>query len=302
MAKADKLTGTLQDHEWLNEEVSRVAWRRMVAEKQLLADGLLTGEVMRTIRLAKPFPLLPLKEVWDSERQQVVRGDGVKAVVAREAAKRHPPPKTEIAPGDIARCRPPRIMEVPCDERTVVEQARAQAAQRHSRGAVAHGVGHRYGVVETIELLQAITSNAVTMDGYAGKLQRSLGLRGVLHVASMLSQGYGCLPPELPEAIHFPLKKPGKKGCDINKISRPVLEESAAPRTMQRGQWRRTQPQLSGAPPLPACCSERLQRQPPAATALHRHVAACGAGAPDATVGPVQRVWPDQPRRHDAGG
>ena len=62
------------------------------------------------------------------------------------------------------------------------------------------------------------------MDGYVGKLQRSLGLRGVLHIATMHSQGYGALPPECMGAVHIPMMKPGKKGCDLTKILHPDFQ------------------------------------------------------------------------------
>ena len=231
----------------LEAQVARNKWLHLVRERQTLEQGILTGETMRVIRLKKPFGMWRVTKVWDSEQQRVVQGEAVLPVVAREAAHRHPVPVAAMAPWEVRQLQPAGDVNTPEDAYTQVERARRRQQRVQSHGAIEAGVDYPYSVVETVGVIAEQKSNAAAMDGFVCKLQRQLGLRGILHMRAMLNAPYAELPPETLQAVHTPHKKPGKVGLDFNVISRPVLMETGPLRFKQKGHWGRVGRRIGSA-------------------------------------------------------
>ena len=214
----------------------------MVAERHILDAADLTGDTMRVMHLARPFPLHNLHMLWDVQHQCMVKGEQVLEVVPRIAEARHKAAPQPLRQTEVDECGPRAVGSHPAATYGVVTAASKVQIVRSQEAEY-------FTIWEAIQVVQSQQSDTMILDRLAPRLQKHLGLRGILKVQQLLNQPLDQLPTVSMGCIHMPGKKPGKRGHDINKVTRPVLAEGGILRLRQRGQWSTVKSRM-GAPVL----------------------------------------------------
>ena len=135
--------------------VSDQAWRDMVSEPNILDAVVLSGETMRVLKLAKPFPLHQLTKLWDPQYLSPVRGDEVLSVVPRVAVARHQPAPKPLTEEEVRAYKPPAIGSHRPYDYGQLATARKLQITRAPCARILHKVSYPFTVWETIEMVQS---------------------------------------------------------------------------------------------------------------------------------------------------
>ena len=81
----------------------------------------------------------------------------------------------------------PRTSSAVQEDYNKLATARELQVTRESCGRILQGVGYVFTVWETVQVLQSQQSDTMILDGFAPRLQKHLGLRGVIAVRKLLN-------------------------------------------------------------------------------------------------------------------